>query len=167
MTEAILVITKVNVFSKQLTHAVKVRYHWTIQFVAVALSVAGFVIVIISKNRGGRSHFYTNHGIFGLLGIIFSVLSCLNGIATLYHKDLRVYVKPNLNKLIHIACGSLAFLFGGISLAFVVYTSHWFEERTNEPVRIFSSVMLIVSTVWTLIRPILNTIDRTKNLVAR
>lgn len=165
MTEAILIISKANVFSKPLTHAAKIRYHWIIQFVAVALSVAGFIIVIVAKNRGGRSHFTTNHGIFGLLGIIFSVLSCLNGIATLYHKDLRTYIKPNLNKLIHIACGSLAFIFGGISLAFVVYTSHWFEERTNEPVRIFSSVMLIVSVVWTLIKPVLNTIDRTKSIV--
>lgn len=165
MTEAILIVNKTNVFSKKLTKSQKVKYHWIIQFLAVALSVSGFIIAVIAKNRGGRSHFTTNHGIFGLLGILFSMLSCINGIVTLYHVDLRQYIKPNLNKLIHIVCGSLAFLFGGISLVFVVLTSYWFENRTSEPVRIFSAIILIISIIWTLVRPVLNTIDRTKSLI--
>lgn len=164
MTEAILMLSKENIFAKRLTHAAKVKFHWYIQILAVSLTVAGFVVVVIAKNQSNRDHFTSWHGKFGLAGVVFSILATLNGCLALYNVDLRKYIKPNLNKLFHIVSGTLAFLFGGISILVVILTSGWFTSRTNEAVKNTCFVILLVSIVWTLIRPVLTTLTRVRAL---
>lgn len=166
MTEGILSISKENVVSKWKTHAQKVRDHWYLEVVAVSLTVAGFIVVEIAKEQRGSAHFTSWHGKFGLAGVVCAVLASFNGILTLYNVDLRKVIKPSLNKLIHILSGTLAFTFGGISLLFIVYDSHWFSGRTeeNEFIKIFCFVILLVAIMWTLVRPALSIKTKVKSL---
>lgn len=136
--------------------------HWLIQIVATALTIAAFVVVFINKNRNNRDHFTSYHGKFGLVAVVFSVAALLGGTVALYSAALRSHIKPSLNKAIHILGGILSFGFGIVTFAFAVFSSHWFQNRVNESeaIKITFFVILIVTGLWTLVKPCISCINK-------
>lgn len=139
--------------------------HWFIQIVAVALTIAAFVVAVINKNRNNRDHFTSYHGKFGLTAVVFSVLSVLGGSLALYSTAFRTYIKPSVNKALHIFGGILAYGFGIVAFLFAVYESHWFTNRVNESeaIKLIFFVILIIAGVWTLLKPFVSFVNKAKS----
>ncbi|KAK9881013.1 hypothetical protein WA026_014356 [Henosepilachna vigintioctopunctata] len=166
-TEGILTLNKNNNILKKLTEPNRILLHWILQTIALISITLGFLIALKSKNDKNKSHFKTWHALFGLLGVIFAILSGLNGISALYSNALKNLYSPKLNKFIHVLSGTLAYLFGGISGILSVY-SKWFGRKTANNSIIFGVSLILVSIVviWTLIKPVKSVCDRFRNLIS-
>ncbi|CAH1169630.1 unnamed protein product [Phaedon cochleariae] len=158
MTEGVLIISKENPIGRRLrlNHTLKLRYHWIIIAIALALILAGFLVIVINKNNLNKQHFKTWHGLFGLLGIIGCLPAVMNGTAALFDAELKSFIKPSTIKLIHQASGSVAFIFGGLAVILSVY-SKWFGRASDNNRYLF---MLGLTTsvycfLWALQRPLL------------
>lgn len=123
---------------------------------ATVLIAAGFAVVFINKTNLNKEHFKTWHGFCGLLSLISGTPALLNGLGALYDVNLKNYIKPNVIKLIHQASGTIAFIFGGITLILSVYTK-WFTKNTggNKYVFLIAFITVLYSFLWTLQRPFL------------
>lgn len=154
MTEGVLALSKDNFVSKY-CRPFRLRSHWIPLTIAVVLSLAGFLVAFINKNRLNKNHFVSWHALFGLIGLISSIPTCLNGIPVLYKKEIKKYISPKIAKFVHIATGVATVLFGGISLFLSVY-SNWFQKRTSRSYVPFLYGLLCVSiaTVVVLLKPI-------------
>ncbi|XP_044257916.1 transmembrane reductase CYB561D2 [Tribolium madens] len=166
MTEAILSLSKENLFTGTLPKGIRVRLHWIFQTIACILITIGFVVVYINKDYLNKQHFMTWHGLLGLIGLIFCIPSCLNGIAALYHGSLRQLVRPKIIKFVHILSGIVSFGFGGAALILSVYTK-WFERHSNGNIVTFLLGLAFVSiaVVWTLVRPVITCCRQLKHLM--
>lgn len=160
---------KDNVLAKNLTHQWKIRLHWLIQGVAIACNIAGFIIAYVNKNRNNRDHFTSYHGKFGLTTLIISLVGLLAGTTALYSAALRKYIKPSLNKALHICFALLSYAFAIVSFLFVVYSSGWFKNRINENdfIQIASFVVIIVTAVWISLIPFINFLKKVKSSLPR
>lgn len=154
MTEGILALNKSQTFVRKLIGKNRIFFHWLFLGVGTVAIVAGYVVAYIAKEEKSKPHFKTWHAIFGLVGVIFTVPSCINGVLTLYNKEIKDFYSPKVNKFMHVLSGTLAYLFGGLSAILSVYTK-WFERRTNNSYVTFVIALILISTViiWTLIKP--------------
>lgn len=116
----------------------------------------GFIVVFVNKTHLNKEHFKTWHGFFGLLSLISVTPALVNGVGTLYDVNLKAFIKPSIIKLVHQASGSVAFIFGGITLILSVYTK-WFTRNTdgNKYVFLIAFITVLYSFLWTLQRPFL------------
>ncbi|RZB39691.1 zinc finger protein 532-like [Asbolus verrucosus] len=151
MTEAILSVSKDNLFTGTLPKAIRVRLHWIFQAIALTFITVGFAIVFINKNYLNKTHFKTWHALFGLIGVVSTIPSTISGVAALFNVNLRHYIKPKINKFIHIVSGIATFGFGGLSLILSVYT-HWFARLSNGNIITFALGLgfVVTAVVWTL-----------------
>ncbi|XP_045469640.1 transmembrane reductase CYB561D2-like [Harmonia axyridis] len=167
LTEGILILNRDNNVLKNIIGSNRILYHWILQALALILSIIGVWIAFQNKLNKSKAHFKSWHGLFGLLGFIFAILSGLNGVLTLYNRELKDYYSPKLNKFVHVVLGTLAYLFGGLSAILSVYTK-WFEWRTHSDDIVFGILLFfIISTViWTLVKPINSVSDRFRQLIS-
>ncbi|KAJ8918144.1 hypothetical protein NQ315_011601 [Exocentrus adspersus] len=170
MGEAILILSKENILRRKykITHTLKLRLHWVPLTVAAVLIGIGFLIVTISKNRKNKYHYTSWHGLLGLIGVVTFIPPCINGVMTLYDKELRDYLNPRIVKLIHIITGVLSFACGGLSLILSVYTK-WFDRRTNGNPYVFAFglVMAILPVLWIVQRPLLKCVRNIYRLCSK
>ena len=166
MTEAILTISKENLFTGTLPKKVRVKLHWVFLTIAIVLILSGFTVAYLTKNYNNKEHFKSWHAIFGVAGIACSIPTCLDGIAALYHGDLRHYISPRINKFIHIMSGVTTFTFGGLALILSVYTN-WFARHSNQNMITFILGLVLVTfpIVWTVIRPATTCLKQVKKLM--
>lgn len=163
MGEAIISITKNNVFTNRMIPVTRVRLHWIMQTLAALCILGGFGVMYQAKENYKNKHFTTWHGLMGFISFVCCFPTYLNGVTALFNVDLRKFIKPAINKLIHAICGILTFLIGGIALLLSVETG-WFQRRTSKEVQDFWFWLLLFSIVWTLIQPLLTAFNRIKAL---
>lgn len=168
LTEGILAIRKDSVFSKHVPHIWKIRAHWVIQLVGVSLVVAAFSIAYENKNRNGWDHFSSWHGKFGLVAFICHLITFVGGTLALYSFDLRRFLKPGINRLLHVLAGVVTYGFGAAAVLLAVYASNWFKNNINDSagLRMFCFVTLLFSFAWTLLKPLLGSMSRLKSLAS-
>ncbi|XP_045478369.1 transmembrane reductase CYB561D2-like [Harmonia axyridis] len=154
MVQGLLVFRGINPILRKFLGKDTVFIHWVIETIALIGATMGFICAYQDKVNKNKEHFITWHGIFGLTGFSFSILSGINGIPTLYRKELKNYISPKLNKFVHILTGTIGFLFGGLSLIMACYTK-WFAMRTTHSLISFCiAIFLVVNVViYTLLRP--------------
>ncbi|XP_049874950.1 uncharacterized protein LOC126373038 [Pectinophora gossypiella] len=114
MAEAILSLAPENGWSAKLTLLHKRRAHWVLQIAGSALAIIGSIIKILDKNV----HWNTLHGQFALVALIFTGVSLVNGLSSLYAYELRRVIPGNLSRLTHICFGTVAFAAAAISLCY-------------------------------------------------
>lgn len=165
MLEAILVVSPDNIFSKRLSFKLRVQYHWIIQILAVGFSTAGFFIDFINKSRSDRPHFKSWHALIGLISMGCCIPTCLNGVAALFNTQLRKIIKPSINKLIHVICGIVTLVMGSVAMILGLY-SWWFEYKANEASRKVCFVIIIFTTMWCCVRPLITVFNRIKSVVS-
>lgn len=153
-----------NIFSRFISQKSAILGHWIIQVGAVCLSLAGFIIVVVNKNNSNKLHFQTWHAIFGLVSFIFMCITFVVGIPALFNVELRKYIPPRINKFVHILCGSLAYIFGSVTLVLSLY-SGWFVRKTNETQQVICFIALVIIMIWTLLKPVINIVKRSRNLI--
>lgn len=161
MSEGILALSKESILRKKfkISGSLKIFLHWTSLTAAAVLIGIGFLIITINKNRLNKYHYTSWHGLLGLIGVIAYLPPCINGVATLYGKDLKAYLNPKIVKLVHVVTGTLCFACGGISLILSVYTK-WFARRTNSNLFIFllGLVVTVFPVVWVVQRPLIKSV---------
>ncbi|XP_030023794.2 uncharacterized protein LOC115442779 [Manduca sexta] len=113
-SQAILSLSPNNGWSGHLKLIHKRRAHWILQTVGSGLAIAGNFIKIIDKSV----HWNTLHGIFGLVALIFTIVSLVNGVTSLWAFELRKYLPSNLSKISHILFGTIAFASSSLSLCY-------------------------------------------------
>nr|XP_053608732.1 uncharacterized protein LOC128674275 [Plodia interpunctella] len=123
MAEGILSLCPDNGWSSFMTLRDKKRAHWILQVLGSALAIIGTVMEITQK----KVHFKSLHAQFGLVAMIFTILSLINGLTSLYTYELRKFISPRLSKITHSVFGSIAFLTSSISLCYA-FNMRWFRN---------------------------------------
>ncbi|CAB3255655.1 unnamed protein product [Arctia plantaginis] len=120
MAQAILSLSPHNSWSIHLRIVDKRRAHWILQILGSGLAIAGTFIKILDKSV----HFDTYHGQFGLVALVFTTISLVNGLASLWAYEIRklIPILGKLSKLSHICFGVVAFSMASITLC------HGFEK---------------------------------------
>ncbi|XP_022112374.2 uncharacterized protein LOC110991346 [Pieris rapae] len=114
MAESILSLSADNGWSGVLRFKDKRRAHTILQVVGSALAVAGSIILMLSKTQ----NFNSLHGQFGLAAMVFTTVSLVNGVTSLYAFEWRRFCPGNISKLTHICFGVAAFGCASISLCY-------------------------------------------------
>ncbi|PZC77754.1 hypothetical protein B5X24_HaOG202998 [Helicoverpa armigera] len=114
MAHAILSLSPHNSWSAHLKPVDKRRAHWILQCLGSGMAIAGSFIKISDKTV----HWNTLHGQFALVALVFSVVSMVNGLASLYAYEFRKFIPALLSKLTHICFGVVGFAAAGISLCY-------------------------------------------------
>lgn len=170
MSEAILALSKESILRKtfKISGTVKIRLHWVGLTIAAILIGVGFLIITISKNLRNKHHYTSWHGLLGLIAVIAYIPPCINGVMTLYGKDLRSYVNPKIVKLAHVVTGTLCFACGGLSLALSVYT-RWFARRTEGNFYVFFFGLLVATfpIMWIVQRPLIKSVRNISKLISK
>ncbi|XP_038212857.1 uncharacterized protein LOC119833057 [Zerene cesonia] len=114
MAEAILSLSADNGWSAVLRFKDKRRAHTILQVTGSALAIAGTLIVMMEKT----SHFTSTHGILGFVALVFTTLSLVNGLTSLYAHEWRKFCPGNISKITHICFGIIAFGAASASLCY-------------------------------------------------
>ncbi|XP_061718079.1 uncharacterized protein LOC133525733 [Cydia pomonella] len=115
MAEAILSLSPHNGWSSRLKFVDKRRAHWILQLLGSGLALAGCFIKILDKSV----HWNTLHGQFALVSMVFTTVSLVNGLTSLYAYELSKFrLSPSLSKLTHICFGTVGFVAASISLCY-------------------------------------------------
>ncbi|KAF8566476.1 hypothetical protein P879_04321 [Paragonimus westermani] len=56
-----------------------IKWHWIVQCTASMLLILGGAAIYVNKNRSGKSHFTTWHGLCGLLTLLYVAMQLLAG----------------------------------------------------------------------------------------
>lgn len=155
MVQGLLVFRGINPIVRKLMGKDTVFIHWVMETIALIGATIAVVSIYQAKNKLNWQHFVTWHGIFGLIGFLSSLLSGLIGVPTLYRKELKNYISPQLSKFVHILTGTVGFFFGGLSLILSFYTK-WYRMRTSNSLLSLCIALFLVTSVviFTLIRPV-------------
>nr|XP_049700196.1 probable transmembrane reductase CYB561D1 isoform X3 [Helicoverpa armigera] len=114
MAQAILSLSPHNSWSAHLKMVDKRRAHWILQILGSVLAIVGSFIKIVDK----PIHWNSYHGQFALVALVFTVVSMVNGLTSLYAYELRKFIPAKLSKLTHICFGVVGFATAGISLCY-------------------------------------------------
>ncbi|KOB64897.1 Uncharacterized protein OBRU01_15458 [Operophtera brumata] len=114
MGEAILSLASPNGWSSHLRLVDKRRAHYILQILGSGLAITGSFIKILDKEQ----HWTTLHGQFGLVALVFTSVSLVNGLSSLWAFELRRVLPGNLSKLTHICFGTVGFSAACITLCF-------------------------------------------------
>ncbi|XP_044746832.1 transmembrane reductase CYB561D2-like [Coccinella septempunctata] len=155
MVQGILVFRGINPIIRKFLGKDTVFIHWVLETMALIGATMGLISIYQAKNNYKWEHFITWHAVLGFAGILFSIMSGLNGIVALYRKELKNYFPPRLSKFIHILTGTIGFFFGGLSLVFACYTK-WFAMRTAHSfLSLCIALFLVIGVVvYTVIQPV-------------
>ncbi|KAJ8719599.1 hypothetical protein PYW08_011774 [Mythimna loreyi] len=138
MAEAILSLSPYNTWSLHLKLVDKRRAHTVLQIVGSVLAIVGSFIKIMDKhNNPNAVNWDTLHGIFGLIALVFTVASLINGVTSLYAHELRRYLPSKLSKITHICFGIVVFVAANISLCYGFEKNmfrNWISTTNNGPV---------------------------------
>ncbi|CAK1543091.1 unnamed protein product [Leptosia nina] len=162
MAEAILSLSADNGWSGVLRFRDKRRAHTILQVVGAALAIAGSFIKIIDKTR----NFNTLHGRFGLVALVFTTVSLVNGLTSLYAFEWRRFCPGNISKITHICFGIVAFAASSISLCYgfdKVFFRMWASEAFTNALIAFTACF----TAIIIINPTINFFKKSYQLVSK
>lgn len=147
---------------QRLSRASRVTLHWIFMTTGLTLMFIGLIIIIVNKNRLGKSHFITTHGQLGLASIIIACIVSAFGILASNTRWLYPRVRPVLIKVAHA--------FGGISMtvlfiATIINGTYKHKFPGSYTGRSLAFTSFFIATLWVLFKPILGAVSRTKVLL--
>ncbi|CAH0399990.1 unnamed protein product [Chilo suppressalis] len=161
MAESILALAPDSWLSSlKLRH--KRLVHWVMQVLGSVLALAGTIIQSLSR----EVNFYTLHGQFGLVAMVFSVACLFNGIASLYVYELRNILPGTLSKLTHICFGIIAFATASISLCYG-FDKNGFRTWATSGVADTLIIMTVIFTLFIIINPFITFYNKFRAAVSK
>ncbi|XP_045525342.1 transmembrane reductase CYB561D2-like [Pieris brassicae] len=133
--------------------------HWVLQLVAATIILTGFIIIMINKIINDKPHFVSLHAKFGLAAIIFTFLTSLGGLTTLYSLKLKDYLAPIYIKVIHASVGLITLCLGVITIVLGNFSNWW---TFGEVLRFLSIILVLIVLTLTILRPTLKVYFRLK-----
>uniref|UniRef100_A0A914W6K4 ascorbate ferrireductase (transmembrane) n=1 Tax=Plectus sambesii TaxID=2011161 RepID=A0A914W6K4_9BILA len=135
MTEAVMMFSATSSLIPNYSRPDKVVYHGYIMAGVLLAALQGFAVIYLNKERNGKEHFTTWHGIVGVITVGYTVLQAIAGIALKYNATLVSYLPRSFTlakwKLYHALSGCFLFILGCAALLAGLYSS-WFQNNTNE-----------------------------------
>lgn len=136
-------------YCKSLSHKQRTQFHLYCQIAGIVCTIIGFIAIYVNKNLHGKHHFYTYHGICGLIVVIFVSLVGIGGSLAYYSFSLRSYIRPVLIKIYHSFGGILTVIVGNLTLTLGFY-SNWFKKNGNTNLIWIIITVLLLSTLLVL-----------------
>ncbi|CAK1543090.1 unnamed protein product [Leptosia nina] len=150
MAESILSLSADNGWSGVLRFKDKRMAHTILQVGGSALALVGSFLVMVDKTV----NFNTLHGQFGLVAVVFTAVSLVNGLTSLYAFEWRRFCPGNISKITHICFGIVAFASSSISLcygfdkfSFRLWASDAFTNATIACTACFTTIIIINPTI--------------------
>ncbi|XP_013191502.1 uncharacterized protein LOC106135684 [Amyelois transitella] len=156
MAESILSLSPHNSWSSSLKLVHKRRAHWILQILGSGLAIAGSIIIYMHKTV----HWNTLHGQFALVAVVFTCVSFINGLSSLYAYELRRFIPGILSKITHILFGTVAFVTASISLCYGFDKRSFRNWSTSEMADTFIAFTAIFTFVI-IVNPLIVFFDKT------
>ncbi|XP_037928190.1 uncharacterized protein LOC119662608 [Teleopsis dalmanni] len=112
MAEGLMAHYRSNAWSQLCYRPEKTRLHWILQLIGSIVGIIGIGIKICLENK----HFYTIHGVLGLVTLILCLVSLASGLSSLYANELKQRLQPIINKAVHNALGLCTFTLAMLSM---------------------------------------------------
>lgn len=153
MAQAILSLSPSNGWSAKLKLVDKRRAHWILQVAGSGLAIAGSFIKILDK----ENHWNTYHGQFALVALVFTTVSLVNGLASLWSYEIQraVRLPPKISKLTHICFGIVGFSAACITLCYGFDKGSirgWIGNGLSNTLITFTACLVFIIIIDPLIR---------------
>ncbi|XP_052750349.1 uncharacterized protein LOC113521761 isoform X2 [Galleria mellonella] len=155
MAEAILCLSPDNSWTASYRVIDKKRAHWILQIVGSALAITGSFIKFANKT----SHWNSLHGKFALVALVFTCMSLVNGLSSLYSHELRSVIPGNISKISHICFGSIAFAAASTSLC-CGFNKHSFTSWATSPLAYTATAFTTIFTFIVIVSPLINFVKK-------
>lgn len=124
MMEAILVFSPESSLCAQASRKNKVRAHWVLQSLSIALAWVGFITIVVNKSLHGKPHFKTWHGTLGLVTVSYTTLQACFGVLLIYPKIAKRYNWKLIQlKIYHATFGLVGFLLASVTMIVSLYSN--------------------------------------------
>lgn len=155
-----------NVLTHRLKFKTKVFLHWTLQVAAGICITGGLVSAVIRKIQRDKSHFKSYHAIFGLIAIILSLLTMLNGIPTKYSYRLRRNIRPVFAKIGHATLSLITYGVAVVALILGLYTG-WFRHYGSPTMFYVCWLVLMFITQYIVYNPTVTLVNRVRGVMRK
>lgn len=148
MAQAIIVLSKDSIYI--FMHPCirdSIQQHWISQGFGAMCIIAGFVIIIVDRNKSNHGHFDSVHAVIGLVTIILFFITGIGGIVTVHAAKLKNLTKHERTKLVHVLIGILTFVFSVVSVATGLYRNEFCPVIDSTVRLVFIILLTIVSSV--------------------
>ncbi|XP_072949966.1 uncharacterized protein [Epargyreus clarus] len=162
MAVAILSLSPNNGWSAFLTLRDKRRVHTVLQVMGSALAISGSFIKILNK----EVHWNSLHGKYGLVALVFTTVSLVNGLSSLYAFEWRRCLPGNLSKLTHICFGIVAYATSSVSLCYgfdKVFFRAWATEAFATTLIAFTGIITFI----VIFNPIITFFSKSMNIIKK
>lgn len=117
--------------------------------------------------RANKLHFQSIHGILGLTTFGLTILSSVGGVFNKYSFKFKNILKPAITKILHSLAGIISYVLAIVTIGFGMY-SDWFKNQLEtEGTIVFLIVIVVLSAVIILGKPLILLKTRYQNLVKR
>lgn len=165
--EGIYVISGEIYATRKYSRKQRVSLHWFFQVIGLVLTTIGFVVAYVNKDLKKKPHFFTLHGILGLVTFILMWLIAFFGFLTYNPQWFYPRVRPVLLKVVH---GYTGIAFAVLLLVTAVngmYSGHWWMKVGNDLGRLLILLSFAFAAVFVLIRPLIAVFARTRVLLKK
>ena len=130
MFQAILVFSKESSLFANVSHQNKITLHWIFNTLGLASILLALAAIYKNKEDRGKSHFYTWHGLIGIITIGYTMIQFVAGHnLTIFNKFVRKFISYNQLAIYHATSGTFLFVLACASISLGIY-SNWFSEST-------------------------------------
>lgn len=151
MTEATLLVSGEALLVAKVSKPTRIRIHWILMVLGLALVIAGFVVIEIHKFNQGSYHFTSDHGKVGLTGTVVAILIGLTAVP-LIQPSLRPKILSLRNaKLCHVLFGILNIVLLIAAQITGVYKHWWTGTNLGQDL---TTAAYVVGTSLLLIKPL-------------
>ncbi|CAH2090345.1 unnamed protein product [Euphydryas editha] len=159
MAEAILSLCPHNGWSNRLQLEDKRKAHWILQILGSILAIAGSIIKALDNDVNWNTY----HGQFALVALVFTTISLVNGLASLYAYEFRKVLPGNWSKITHICFGIVAFGASCITLCYgfdKLIFRNWASESADTLI-----AFTVIFTFIILINPAITFFNKSKRVI--
>jgi uncharacterized membrane protein len=164
MAQAIIVLSKDSIYIF-LHPCIRdpIQQHWISQGFAAMCIIAGFVIIIVDRNKSDHGHFNSFHAIIGLITVILFFITCSGGIVTVHAAKFKDLTKRERIRLVHVLIGILTFVFSVVSVGTGLYRNEFCSIIDSTARHVFIILLPIASFV-VLENPVKTAYSRMKSV---
>ncbi|KAK0098929.1 hypothetical protein PV326_013710 [Microctonus aethiopoides] len=159
MSEAIMVLSEENLWSRIISRHAGNHFHWYLQCLGTSFNIAG--IVVLFKSR--ETHFKSIHGILGISSAAILSFLSLSGFTVLFSVKLNNLMRPIVSKCIHNFLGITCYILGMIALCYG-YRKKWILKYTGVGLVNLGTVITGIIIFITIMRPVRSLVNQIKSI---
>ncbi|XP_022913824.1 uncharacterized protein [Onthophagus taurus] len=148
LAESLILFAGDNVWSQDLEKKSRYWIHGVLIAIGTVCIITGISIEINRTKLTG--HFESDHGIIGLMALIFLSLSLILGLLGAFSNTFSGYIRPVILKFTHNLIGIITYTFCIAALCLGYYTDPY-KQLTSSTTRNSATVAACIICCWSLI----------------